>query len=139
MAMMPKRVKRRKVQRGRVRGNATRGNFVHIGEYGLVAVEPGWISAVQIEAGRVAGNRALAGTGMVYIRIFPDKPITSKPLETRMGKGKGEPEYWCAVVRPGQVLFELSYHDVEVARQAIDRAIQKLPIKARFVEREEGF
>ena len=107
MSMMPKRVKRRKVQRGRVRGNATRGNFVHIGEYGLVAVEPGWISAVQIEAGRVAGNRALAGTGMVYIRIFPDKPITSKPLETRMGKGKGEREYWCGVIRPGQVLFEI--------------------------------
>ncbi|MGE4601836.1 MAG: 50S ribosomal protein L16 [Planctomycetota bacterium] len=135
MSMMPKRVKRRKVQRGRVRGNATRGNFVHIGEYGLVALEPGWISAVQIEAARVAGTRALAGTGMVYIRIFPDKPITSKPLETRMGKGKGEPEYWCAVIRPGQVLFEIQGAAEETARLACNRMAHKLGMKTRMVGR----
>lgn len=135
MAMMPKRVKRRKVQRGRVRGNATRGNFVHIGEYGLVAVEAGWISAVQIEAGRVAGNRALGGTGVVYIRIFPDKPLTSKPAETRMGKGKGEPEMWCAVVRPGQVLFEMQGASEETARLACNRIAHKLGLRTRMVGR----
>ena len=135
MSMMPKRVKRRKVQRGRVRGNATRGNFVHIGEYGLAAVEPGWISATQIEAGRVAGTRALGETGKIHIRIFPDKPITATPAETRMGKGKGEPEFWCAVVRPGQVLYEIQGSPQETARLACNRMAHKLGLRTRMVGR----
>ena len=130
MAMMPKRVKRRKVHRGRVSGSATRGNFVHIGEYGIVAMEAGWVSAKQIEAGRVACNRALAGSGKVHIRIFPDKPVTSKPAETRMGKGKGEPEFWAAVVRPGQVLYE-----VQGAPEATARLAFKLAVQTRMIHR----
>ncbi len=135
MAMMPKRVKRRKVHRGRVRGHATRGNFVHIGEFGLMAIEPGWITARQIEAGRIAGNRALAGSGKIHIRIFPDKPITSTPAETRMGKGKGEPEYWAAVVRPGQVLYEVQGAPQETARLACNRIAHKLGLGTRMVGR----
>ena len=135
MAMMPKRVKRRKVHRGRVRGSATRGNFVHIGEYGIVAMEAGWISAKQIEAGRVAGNRALAGSGKVHIRIFPDKPVTSKPAETRMGKGKGEPEFWAAVVRPGQVLYEVQGAPEATARLAFNRVAHKLAVQTRMIHR----
>ncbi|NCG12387.1 MAG: 50S ribosomal protein L16 [Planctomycetia bacterium] len=135
MAMMPKRVKRRKVHRGRVRGSATRGNFVHIGEYGIVAMEAGWVSAKQIEAGRVACNRALAGSGKVHIRIFPDKPVTSKPAETRMGKGKGEPEFWAAVVRPGQVLYEVQGAPAAVARLAFNRVAHKLAVQTRMIHR----
>ncbi len=135
MAMMPKRVKRRKVHRGRVRGHATRGNFVHIGEFGLMAIEPGWITARQIEAARIAGNRALAGSGKIHIRIFPDKPITSTPAETRMGKGKGEPEYWAAVVRPGQVLYEVQGAPKETARLACNRMAHKLGLGTRMVGR----
>ncbi len=135
MAMMPKRVKRRKVHRGRVRGNATRGNFVHIGEFGIVATEPGWVTAKQIEAGRIACNRALAGSGKVHIRIFPDKPVTSTPAETRMGKGKGEPEFWAAVVRPGQVLYEVQGAPEETARLAFNRLAHKLAVGTRMVHR----
>jgi len=135
MATMPKRVKRRKVHRGRVRGNATRGNFVHIGEHGLMAIEPGWVTARQIEAGRIAGNRALAGSGKIVIRIFPDKPVTSTPAETRMGKGKGEPEFWASVVRPGQVLYEIQGAPEETARLACNRISHKLGLATRMVGR----
>ena len=138
MAMMPKRVKRRKVHRGRVRGNATRGNFVHIGEHGLMAIEPGWVTARQIEAGRIAGNRALAGSGKIIIRVFPDKPVTSTPAETRMGKGKGEPEFWASVVRPGQVLYEIQGVPEELAREAFTLAAAKLPLSTTFVGRQFG-
>ena len=137
--LMPKKVKHRKQQRGRMRGKAWRGSSVAFGDYGLRAMEPCWLSDRQIEAARVAMTRFIKRGGKIWVRVFPDKPVTEKPAETRMGSGKGNPEHWVAVVKPGRVLFELSYHDVEVARQAIDRAIQKLPIKARFVEREEGF
>ena len=135
MALMPKRVKRRKVHRGRVKGNATRGNFVHIGEYGIVTTEAGWVTAKQIEAGRIACNRALAGSGKVHIRIFPDKPVTSTPAETRMGKGKGEVEFWAAVVRPGQVLYEVQGAPEEVARLAFNRVAHKLAVCTRMVHR----
>ncbi|MGB1070053.1 MAG: 50S ribosomal protein L16 [Planctomycetota bacterium] len=135
MAMMPKRVKRRKVHRGRVKGNATRGNFVHIGEFGIVATEAGWVTARQIEAGRIACNRALAGSGKVHIRIFPDKPVTSTPAETRMGKGKGEPEFWAAVVRPGQVLYEVQGAPEATARLAFNRVAHKFSIGTRMVHR----
>ena len=135
MAMMPKRVKRRKVHRGRVRGHATRGNFVHIGEFGLMAIEPGWIKARQIEAARIAGNRALAGAGRVHIRIFPDKPITGKPLEVRQGKGKGNVEYWVAQVQPGRVLYEVEGVSEQLAREAFALASAKLPIQTAFVKR----
>ena len=136
--LMPKKVKYRKQQRGRMRGTALRGSELSFGECGLQALEPGWITNRQIEASRVAITRQMKRGGKVWIRIFPDKPITKKPAETRMGSGKGNPEGWVAVVRPGRVLFELSYPDAEVARAAINRAIQKLPIKARFVTKEEG-
>ena len=112
---------------------------VTFGEYGIQALEPGWITARQIEAARIAMTRHIKRGGKVWINVFPDKPVTEKPAETRMGSGKGNPEKWVAVVKPGRILFELSYSDIVVAREAIDRAIQKLPIKARFVEREEGF
>ena len=135
MAMMPKRVKRRKVHRGRVKGNATRGNFVHIGEFGIVATEAGWVTARQIEAGRIACNRALAGSGKVHIRIFPDKPVTSTPDETRMGKGKGEPEFWAAVVRPGQVLYEVQGAPEATARLAFNRVAHKFAVGTRMVHR----
>ncbi len=137
--LMPKKVAHRKHQRGRTKGNSKGGNQVVFGEFGLQALEPGWITARQIEAARIAMTRHIRRGGKVWINVFPDKPVTEKPAETRMGSGKGNPERWVAVVRPGKVLFELSYSDEVVAREAIDRAIQKLPIKAKFVTRKEGF
>lgn len=137
--LMPKKVRHRKQHRGRMRGNSKGMTEVTFGEYGIQALEPGWITARQIEAARIAMTRHIKRGGKVWINIFPDKPVTEKPAETRMGSGKGNPEHWVAVVKPGRVLFELSYSDPEVARAAIDRAIQKLPIRARFIEREEGF
>jgi large subunit ribosomal protein L16 len=137
--LMPKKVKHRKQHRGRTRGLATGHTELVAGDYGVQALEPGWITARQIEAARIAMTRHIKRGGKVWINVFPDKPVTEKPAETRMGSGKGNPEHWVAVVRPGRILFELSYHDVEIARGAIDRAIQKLPIKARFVTREESF
>ncbi len=137
--LMPRKVRHRKTQRGRLKGQAKGGTSVTFGDYGIQALEPGWITARQIEAARVAMTRHIRRGGKVWINIFPDKPITAKPAETRMGSGKGNPEKWVAVVKPGRVMFELSYSDPAVARAAIERAIQKLPIKARFVAREEGF
>ncbi|HJL76392.1 MAG: 50S ribosomal protein L16 [Acidimicrobiales bacterium] len=137
--LMPKKTAHRKHHRGRTRGNAKGQTDVAFGEYGIQALEPGWITSRQIEAARIAMTRHIKRGGKVWINIFPDKPVTEKPAETRMGSGKGNPEHWVAVVKPGRVLFELSYSDPEVARAAIDRAIQKLPIRARFIEREEGF
>jgi large subunit ribosomal protein L16 len=136
--LMPRKVKHRKQHRGRLTGDAKGGTDVSFGDYGLQALEPGWITARQIEAARIAMTRHIKRGGKVWIRVFPDKPITQKPAETRMGSGKGNPEKWVAVVKPGRVLFELQYNDPEIARAAIDRAIQKLPIKARFVAREEA-
>ena len=136
--LMPKKVKHRKQHRGRTKGQAKGGTSVSFGEYGIQALEPGWITARQIEAARIAMTRRTRRGGKVWINIFPDKPVTQKPAETRMGSGKGNPEKWVAVVRPGRILFELSYPDETVAREAIDRAIQKLPIRARFVTREEA-
>ena len=136
--LMPKKVKHRKTHRGRTKGTAKGGTEVSFGEYGIQALEPGWITARQIEAARIAMTRRTRRGGKVWINIFPDKPITQKPAETRMGSGKGNVEAWVAVVRPGRVLFELSYPEEDVAREAIDRAIQKLPIRARFVTREEA-
>jgi len=137
--LMPKKVKHRKHHRGRLRGTAKGGTEVTQGQYGIQAIEPGWITARQIEAARIAMTRHIKRGGKVWINIFPDKPVTQKPAETRMGSGKGNPERWVAVVKPGRILFELSYPDDETARGALDRAIQKLPIKAKIVEREEGF
>jgi large subunit ribosomal protein L16 len=137
--LMPKKVKHRKQHRGRRTGKAKGGTTVSFGEFGIQALEPGWITARQIEAARVAMTRHIKRGGKVWINVFPDKPVTEKPAETRMGSGKGNPERWVAVVKPGRIMFELSYPDAGVARDAIDRAIQKLPIKARFVTREEGF
>ncbi len=137
--LMPRKVRHRKQHRGRTKGNAKGGTTVAFGEYGIQALEPGWLTARQIEAARIAMTRHIKRGGKVWINVFPDKPVTEKPAETRMGSGKGNPEHWVAVVRPGRVLFELSYSDEEVARQAINRAIQKLPIKAKFVTRQEGF
>ena len=137
--LMPKKVRYRKQQRGRTRGNSKGQTSVSFGEYGVQALEPGWITARQIEAARIAMTRHIKRGGKVWINVFPDKPVTEKPAETRMGSGKGNPEHWVAAVRPGRVLFELSYSDARVAQEAIERAIQKLPIKARFVQREEGF
>ena len=137
--LMPKKVKHRKQQRGHRRGPAKGGTNVNFGDYGIQALEPGWITARQIEAARIAMTRHIKRGGKVWINIFPDKPVTQKPAETRMGSGKGNPEYWVAVVKPGRVLFELSYPDEATAKAALERAIQKLPIKARFVRREEGF
>jgi large subunit ribosomal protein L16 len=137
--LMPRKVKHRKQHRGRMTGQAKGGTNVSFGDYGIQALEPGWITARQIEAARIAMTRHIKRGGKVWINIFPDKPITQKPAETRMGSGKGNPERWVAVVRPGRVLFELSYPDDETARGALNRAIQKLPIKARIIEREEGF
>lgn len=135
--LMPSRVKFRKQQRGGMKGIATSGNKIDFGEYGLKALEPAWISAKQIEASRVAINRILKKGGRLWVRIFPDKPFTKKPAETRMGKGKGEPEYWVAVVKPGRVLFELGGVPEEVAQLAFKKAAAKLPIKTKFVERYE--
>ena len=133
--LMPRKVKHRKQHRGRLTGQAKGGTEVTFGDYGIQALEPGWITARQIEAARIAMTRHVRRGGKVWIRVFPDKPVTQKPAETRMGSGKGNPEFWVAVVRPGRVLFELSYPNEQTAREAIDRAIQKLPIKARFVTR----
>jgi len=137
--LMPRKVKYRKQHRGRTRGVSKGRTEVTYGDYGIQALEPGWITARQIEAARIAMTRHIKRGGKVWINVFPDKPVTNKPAETRMGSGKGNPEHWVAVVRPGRILFELSYGDEEIARGAIDRAIQKLPIKARFVSREESF
>jgi large subunit ribosomal protein L16 len=134
--LMPKRVKFRKQQRGRRTGKAYRGNQVDFGEYGLKALEPAWVTNRQIEAARVALTRFIKRGGKVWIRIFPDKPFTKKPAETRMGKGKGNPEYWVAVVKPGRVLFELGGVTPELAREAMNLAAHKLPIKTTFVSRE---
>lgn len=136
--LMPRKVKHRKQQRGRMKGTAKGGTTVSHGDYGIQALEPGWITARQIEAARIAMTRHIKRGGKVWISVFPDKPVTEKPAETRMGSGKGNPEHWVAVVKPGRIMFELSYADPVVARAAIDRAIQKLPIKARFVTREEA-
>ena len=137
--LMPKKVKHRKQQRGRMKGGSKGGTEVTFGDFGIQALEPGWITARQIEAARIAMTRHIKRGGKVWINVFPDKPITQKPAETRMGSGKGNPERWVAVVRPGRIMFELSYPDDEVARGALNRAIQKLPIKARIVTREEQF
>ena len=135
--IMPKRVKYRRVQRGRLTGKASRGNTISNGEYGLVAMEPAWITANQIEAARIAMTRYIRRGGQVWIKIFPDKPITEKPAETRMGSGKGSPEYWVAVVKPGRVLFEMNGVSEEIAREAMRLAMHKLPIKCKFVVKEE--
>jgi large subunit ribosomal protein L16 len=137
--LMPKKVRYRKEHRGRRTGYAKGGTEVTFGDYGIQALEPGWITARQIEAARIAMTRHIKRGGKVWINLFPDKPITQKPAETRMGSGKGNPESWVAVVRPGRVMFELAYGDEEVAKAALTRAIQKLPIKARIITREEGF
>src|SRR5512147_2684778 len=135
--LMPKRVKFRKAQRGRMSGVATRGATVAFGDYGLKAMEPGWISARQIEAARVALTRLMKREGKVWIRIFPDKPVTKKPAETRMGSGKGAPEFWVAVVKPGRILFELAGVPEADAKEAMQLAAHKLPIKTKFVQRQE--
>ena len=135
--LMPKRVKYRRVQRGRLKGKALRGNTVTNGQYGLVACEPAWITANQIEAARIAMTRYIRRGGQVWIKIFPDKPITEKPAETRMGSGKGSPEYWVAVVKPGRVLFEMDGVSEEIAREAMRLAMHKLPIKCKFVKKEQ--
>lgn len=132
---MPKRVKYRKQQRGRMSGQATRGAVIAFGEYGLKAMEPQWLTNRQIEAARVAITRHMKRSGKLWIRVFPDKPVTVKPAETRMGKGKGSPEYWVAVVKPGRVLFELEGVPVDVARRALELAASKLPCKTKFVQR----
>ncbi|MCI6909500.1 MAG: 50S ribosomal protein L16 [Clostridiaceae bacterium] len=134
--LLPKRVKYRKQQRGRMKGRALRGNFVSHGDYGLMAMEPAWITSNQIEAARIAMTRYIKRGGQVFIKIFPDKPVTQKPAETRMGSGKGSPEYWVAVVKPGRVLFEMNGVTEEEAREAMRLAGYKLPIKTKFVKRE---
>ncbi len=136
--LLPKRVKYRRVQRGRMTGKATRGNYVSNGEYGLQALEPAWIKSNQIEAARVAMTRYIKRGGNVYIKIFPDKPVTQKPAGVRMGSGKGAPEYWVAVVKPGRVMFEISGVSEETAREAMRLAMHKLPIKCKFITKEEG-
>ena len=133
--LLPKRVKYRKVQRGRMKGKATRGNTIAYGEFGLVATEPAWITSNQIEAARVAMTRYLKRGGRVWIKIFPDKPVTQKPAETRMGSGKGAPEYWVAVVKPGRVLFEVADVEEAQAREAMRLAMHKLPIKCKFASK----
>ena len=135
--LLPKRVKHRRVQRGRLKGTAHKGNTVTYGDYGLVALEPAWITANQIEAARVAMTRYIKRGGQVWIKIFPDKPITEKPAETRMGSGKGSPEYWVAVVKPGRVMFEIAGVEESLAREAMRLAANKLPIKCKFVSKEE--
>ena len=135
--LLPKRVKYRRQQRGRLKGAAHRGNMVTYGNFGLVALEPAWITSNQIEAARIAMTRYIKRGGQVWIKIFPDKPITEKPAETRMGSGKGSPEYWVAVVKPGRVMFEMDGVAPEVAKEAMRLASHKLPIKCKFVTREE--
>ena len=134
--LLPKRVKYRKQQRGRMKGMATRGNKVAYGEYGLAALEPSWITSQQIEAARIAMTRYIKRGGQVWIKIFPDKPVTSKALGTRMGSGKGTPDHWVAVVKPGRVMFEIAGVSEEVAREAMRLAMHKLPIKCKFVKKE---
>jgi large subunit ribosomal protein L16 len=135
--LMPKRVRRRRVHRGRMKGIASRGNYLAYGEYGLQAVEPAWVTSNQIEAARVAMTRFIKRGGQVWIKIFPDKPVTKKPAETRMGSGKGSPEYWVAVVKPGRVLFEIAGVSGETAREALRLASHKLPLKCRFIARDK--
>ena len=135
--LLPKRVKYRRVHRGRMTGKATRGNKITYGEFGLVATEPAWITSNQIEAARIAMTRYTKRGGQVWIKIFPDKPVTEKPAETRMGSGKGSPEYWVAVVKPGRVMFEIAGVSEEVAREALRLAAHKLPLKCKFVKRED--
>ncbi len=134
--LMPKRVKRRKVMRGRMKGKAQRGNFLAYGDFGLVATVPGWVTSNQIEAARIAMTRFIKRGGQVWIKIFPDKPVTAKPAETRMGSGKGSPEYWVSVVKPGRVLFEMNGVSEEIAREALRLASHKLPIKTKFIKKE---
>jgi len=136
--LMPRKVKHRKQQRGRMKGPSKGATELAFGDYGIQALEPGWITARQIEAARIAMTRHIKRGGKVWINVFPDKPVTKKPAETRMGSGKGNPELWVAVVRPGRILFELSYPSEDVARGALERAIQKLPIRARVITREEA-
>jgi len=138
MAMMPKRVKHRKSQRGRIKGNATRGNRVVFGDFGLQAMEGGWIKAATIEAGRIAAQQYVRGEGRLYVRLFPHKSVTSTPLETRMGKGKGEPDFWAATVRPGTIMYELAGATEEQARVCFARLAHKMPIRVRFVRRQLG-
>ena len=134
--LLPKRVKYRKQMRGRMTGKATRGNVVNYGEFGLQALEPAWITSRQIEAARVTMSRSTKRGGKIWIKVFPDKPVTQQPAETRMGKGKGSPEYWVAVVKPGRVMFEIGGVSEEVAREALRLAAYKLPIKTKFVKKE---
>ena len=134
---MPKRVKRRRVHRGKMTGSANKGNNITYGEYGLQALEPAWITSNQIEAARIAINRSVKRGGKVWIKIFPHKPVTQKPAETRMGAGKGSPEYWVAVVKPGRIMFEMSGVSEEKAREAMRLAMHKLPIKCKFVKKEQ--
>jgi large subunit ribosomal protein L16 len=135
--LMPRKVKHRKQHRGRTAGLTKGASSLSYGEYGIQALEPGWLTARQIEAARIAMTRAIKRGGKVWINVFPDKPVTKKPAETRMGSGKGNPEFWVAVVRPGRILFELSFPNEEQAKAALEKAVQKLPIKARVVTREE--
>ena len=135
--LMPRKVKHRKHQRGRMNGMAKGGSDLAFGEYGIQALEPGWLTARQIEAARIAMTRHIKRGGKVWINVFPDKPVTKKPAETRMGSGKGNPEFWVAVVKPGRILFELSYPSPVIAKAALERAVQKLPIKARVISRDE--
>jgi len=135
--LMPKRVKRRKQMRGRMKGKALRGNKITYGDYGIVAMEPSWITSNQIEAARIAMTRYIKRGGNVWIKIFPDKPVTTKPAETRMGSGKGSVDYWVAVVKPGRVMFEINGVDEETAKEALRLAIHKLPIKCKIVSRAE--
>ena len=135
--LMPKRVKRRRVFRGRMKGKAMRGNFIAYGDFGLVATEPSWVTSQQIEAARIALTRYTKRGGQVWIKIFPDKPVTKKPAETRMGSGKGAPEYWVAVVKPGRVLFEIAGVPEDVAREALRLASHKLPLKTKSLKRED--
>jgi large subunit ribosomal protein L16 len=136
--LMPRKVAHRKHHRGRTRGMTKGGSSLHFGEFGIQALEPGWLTARQIEAARIAMTREIKRGGKVWINVFPDKPVTKKPAETRMGSGKGNPEFWVAVVRPGRVLFELSYPNAEIAKTALAKAVQKLPIKARVISRDEA-
>jgi len=136
MALLPKRTKYRKVMRGVVKGNATRGNTVAFGEAGLQALDAGWITGRQIEAARIAVSRAVGKAGKYWIRIFPHKPVSAKPLETRQGSGKGEPEFWTAVVKPGTVLFEVGGVNLDAARQALAKAANKMPVRCRLIERQ---
>jgi len=139
MAMMPKRVKHRKIQRGKIRGLATRGNYVAFGDYGLQSLQPGWITARQLEAARVAVSHFLAREGRFWSRVFPHKSITARPAETRMGTGKGEPEYWVAIVKPGTVVLEIGGVPYDAAVQALNRAAHKLPIKTKLIQRRHAW